>query len=259
MNLKNAKTAKIMNIFNTVLCILCVLVFVGQIYLMCQPYFKFMPELTLKQKKGDEAVPDANVVSLEKFVWLEYANMTEFLLDGTNTTDNLILNEDEDPTNDITIVPGLFEGGVLEEIEYVYRGTLTKKTVNGRTEKDVVHPDILDQIGKKSNSYVMGIVGVTVLGLVMAVMTIFTRKSTVMYAFSIAWAAVGVYLATSENYILENMGIAGAYDAIMKPVGILCWVAVALVALRAIPWFYTRYVEGHKPYIPEELQEQANA
>ena len=56
-----------------------------------------------------------------------------------------------------------------------------------------------------SNSFVMGIVGVNVLGAVVLIMTIFTRKSLIHYLFSIAWAACGLYAFFADNFLLKNL------------------------------------------------------
>lgn len=99
-----------------------------------------------------------------------------------------------------------------------------------------------DQLGEKSNSFVMGLVGVTVLGAVVAIMTIFTRKSLVHYCFTLAWAACSLWAFFGKNYVLQSMGTEAALSGLLPALQILSIAAVVLTLARAYPWFYSRFI-----------------
>lgn len=119
-------------------------------------------------------------------------------------------------------------------------------------EIDPNHPELTneEQLGEKSNKYVMGLVGITVLGAVVAVMTIFTRKSLVQYIFSLAYAACGIYACFGDNYVLQHMGNHANAASILLSLKIASIAACVLVLARAYPWFYTRFI--HKETIDLE-------
>ena len=99
-----------------------------------------------------------------------------------------------------------------------------------------------DAAGEMSNGFVIGMVGVNVLGLTVLVMTIFTRKSLVQYLFSLAWAACGIFAFYSDNYVLQNLATQTAAKNVLPVLQYLSIAALALVLLRGYPWFYSRYV-----------------
>lgn len=99
-----------------------------------------------------------------------------------------------------------------------------------------------DQLGELSNGYVLGLVGVTVLGAVVAIMTIFTRKSLVHYCFSLAWAACSLFAFFGDNYVLQNMGTELALSSLLPALQILSVAGAVLVLARAYPWIYSRFV-----------------
>lgn len=184
---------------NFVLCILIVLVFIGQTYMMFQPYFTYLPKVTLfEQSKGVVAVEQN--YNLMQFVWTEWAessNMDTFLIEG------------------------------LKKADLIEASSASKEA---------------DQLGLLSNSLVLGLVGITVLGAVTVIMTIFTRKSLIHYCFTIAWAACSLYTVMADNYVLHNMGNDNGLNVVLPVLTYLAYAAVALVALRAYPWFYSRFI-----------------
>lgn len=105
---------------------------------------------------------------------------------------------------------------------------------------------ILEQFEANTNKYVLGLVGIMVFGAVVAVMTIFTRKSLVQYLFTLAWAAVGVYACFADNYVLQHMGATPNAGKILMGLKIASIVAAVLTVARAYPWFYTRWIHKEK-------------
>lgn len=184
---------------NFVLCILIVLVFIGQTVMMFQPYFTYMPKVTLfEQSKGVVAVEQN--YNLMQFVWTEWtesSNMDNFLIEG------------------------------LKEAKLIESGTARQQE---------------DALGELSNSLVLGLVGITVLGAITVIMTIFTRKSLIHYCFTICWAACSLYTVLAENYVLQNMGNPNGLNVVLPALTYLGYAAVALVVLRAYPWFYSRFI-----------------
>jgi len=105
-----------------------------------------------------------------------------------------------------------------------------------------------DVFESNSNYYVMGIVGITVLGMVVAIMTIFTRKSTVQFCFTLAWAAVSVWGLFNGNPILHNKDLVMPYalGTVLPTLQALAIAGCVLTALRAYPFVYTRYLAKKK-------------
>ncbi len=213
---------KTMKTANLVLAVLLAVVFVAQLVMMCMPYFEFTPKLTLKQTlDGVEATPKQ--ISLEAFVWTEYKDMK------------------------LILVNSLQEVGIIEKAT--------------RKEATTLHPDEENALGERSNGYVMGIVGTTILGLVATILMFFTRKSWVQFAFTVAWAACGIYGFFTPNAVLSTdfpivmESAATVYSALQ----ILSVTAVVLTALRALPWFHVRFWADrwHPPVIEEEIAPEA--
>ena len=100
----------------------------------------------------------------------------------------------------------------------------------------------LDAAGEMSNGFVMGIVGMNVLGLTVLIMTIFTRKSLVQYLFNLAWAGCSLYMAFGENFVLQKLAIDSAAKSVYPTLKILAIASIVLVLLRGYPWFYSRYI-----------------
>lgn len=182
---------------NLILCILIVLIFVGQTFLMLQPYFNYTPKLSKYEIEVEGKTAAPKDTSLMQFVWTEYSNMEDFLIDS------------------------LQEAGMIEA------GTAQQKK---------------NQLGEQSNSYVLGLVGITVLGAVVAVMTIFTRKSLVHYCFTLGWAACGLWAFFGDNYVIQNMGTEVAISSLLPTLQILSVAGAVLVLARAYPWFYSRFI-----------------
>ena len=184
---------------NLILCILIVLVFVGQIVMMFQPYFTYMPKVTLyEQSQG--VVAEEQEYNLMQFVWTEWvesSNMDSFLIDG------------------------------LKKADLITPGSATNEA---------------DQLGELSNSLVLGLVGITVLGAVVAIMTIFTRKSLIHYCFTLGWAACGLYTVLADNYVLKNMANEVGTGTVLPILTYLSIAGAVLVLLRAFPWFYSRFI-----------------
>ncbi len=208
---------KTINLVNLVLAILLAVVFVAQLVMMIQPYYEFTPKQTLKQK-NEGIIPETKQLSLEEFVWTEYDDMKLILVNS------------------------------LQEV-----GLIAKAN---RKEATTLNPVEESALGEMSNGFVLGIVGVTILGLIAAIMTIFTRKSMVQFAFCIAWAACGIYAFFTPNAVLStDFPIVMASSAsIYSTLQILSVVAVVLTALRAFPWFYVRFWANRwrPPVIEEE-------
>ena len=182
---------------NFALCLLIVLVFIAQTVMMCQPYFEYTPKLSKYEVEKLGMVAEPRSYSLLEFVWTDYSNMSQFMIDALEAE-------------------GMIEGGTKVQKE--------------------------DQLGELSNSFVLGLVGITVLGAVVAIMTIFTRKSIIQYCFSLAWAACGIYACFAENFVLQQLGSTNAMTVVMPTMKILAIAAAVLVLARAYPCIYSRYI-----------------
>ena len=184
---------------NFILCILIVLVFIGQIFMMFQPYFTYLPKVTLyEQSQGVVAVEQD--YNLMQFVWTEWAessSMDTFLIEG------------------------------LKKADLISAGSASKEA---------------DQLGELSNSLVLGLVGITVLGAVMAIMTIFTRKSLIHYCFSLGWAISGLITVFGDNYVLQNMANEVGSGTVLPVLTYLSIAGAVLVLLRAYPFVYSRFI-----------------
>ena len=102
--------------------------------------------------------------------------------------------------------------------------------------------DKMDQLGEQSNTYVLGLVGITVLGAVFAIMCIFTRKSAVHFCFNLAWALCGLYACFGDNYVFQSMNNAPGADTIKLLMQIFAIAGMVLTLARAYPWFYSRFI-----------------
>lgn len=182
---------------NFILSILLVLVFIGQIVIMLQPFFSYTPKSTLKERQ-EGIVKEPISISLEQFVFTEYVNMQDFLMEGLAKND-------------------FFEGGMSQK----------------------------EEMESRSNEIVIGVVGITVLGLVMAIMTIFTRKSTVAFCFTAAWALISLYTALVPSPAFA-LGTEQALNTLLPTLNILAYSAVGLLALRVYPWIQVRYIIPRK-------------
>ena len=209
---------------NLVLCLVAVVIFVAQIFLMLQPFYVYTPKPTLKQRMGDEPMPEPLEVSMEGFVWTEYTDIRQLIVEK--------FNEMEDQ---------MIKYGIITE-EQREMPVAPKNATKFPTD------DQLDVVGVYSNRYVLGIVLTTVCGLVMAVMTIFTRKSWVAYMFSIAWAVASLVLSfDTGNIAVHSFGTPEATANILPALEILSIAAAAVVVLRAFPWFVVRWTPYKLP------------
>jgi hypothetical protein len=214
---------------NTVLCILIALIIVGQMYMICfEPYY-LMTETTEEypQKFQDEGLlPYPHEISLFEMVWLKFHSGAAII--GKQAYggwgDNLAQRIDD---------LGLYKD---ENGEY-----LTYENSEGETVQYISANDVFE---KNSNFFVMGIVGITVLGLIVAIMTIFTRKSTVQFAFTLCWVAVSVWGLYNSNPIIHNAGIVMPYalGTVLPTLQVLTIIGCVLTLLRAYPFVYTRYL-----------------
>ena len=201
---------------NLILCILIALVFVGQMYMIVvEPFFLMQEtekEFSVKEADAGQ-VPYPHEISLFEMVWLNF--------------------------HDSAAVVGAEYGGwgdnltaQLEELgEY-----------EGRTTEDGRPISAEQAFEDDSNYYVMGVVGVTVLGLVMGIMTIFTQKNIAHYAFTLAWAAVSVWAFWCGNPVVQKLGMPYAYGTVLPTLKVLTIAGVVLTLARAYPWVYTRFI-----------------
>lgn len=229
---------------NLILCILIALVFVGQMYMIVmEPYFLMteeMEEFSVKEAQQGKA-PIPYEISLFEMIWLKFHDAKAVI--GRDEYggwgDNLALQlmeigefgEYEPPKNLQSAYAKAEEDRTTQEAENIYKYEMTYA---------------MDHFEEKSNYYVMGVVGVTVLGLVVLIMTIFTRKSIVHYVFTVAWAAVSVWAFFNGNPIIQKLGMPYAYGTVLPTLKVLSIAAVALTALRAYPWFHARFIAKEK-------------
>ncbi len=214
---------------NTVLCILIALVIAGQMYMICfEPYY-LMTETTdeYPQKFQDDGLlPYPHEIGLFEMVWLKFHSGAAIIgkQEYGGWGDNLAAKIDE---------LGLYKN---EDGTY--------KTHENSDGEIVPYTSASDVLESNSNYYVMGIVGITVLGLIVAIMTIFTRKSAVQYAFTLAWAVVSVWGLFNDNPIIHNKDIVMPYalGTVLPTLQILTIIGCVLTALRAYPFVYTRFI-----------------
>ncbi len=205
---------------NLVLCILAVVIFLAQVFFLLQPFYTYTPKPTLMQKLGKEPMPEPISISLESFVWMDYTNARKLLVER-------FMEKEE------------AEG--IPEAEREMPITPANST-RFPTE------DQLDVIGEHSNRYVLGIVLTTVCGAVMAVMTIFTRKSWVNFMFTVFWAAASMVLAfDTGNLAVHVFGDAEAMKEIIPMLQYLAIGAAVVTVLRAFPWFMVRWMPYKLP------------
>ena len=194
---------------NVVLCILLALVICGQLYMIAfEPYFLMTEteeEFSVKEKDAGQ-LPYPHEISLFEMVWLKY--------------------------HDAAAVIGEDYGG--------WGDNLTTELDKLGEFKDSKSPE--QGFEDKSNYYVMGVVGVTVLGLVVAIMTIFTRKSVVLYCFTIAWAAVSIWAFFNGNPLIQKLGMPYAYGTVLPTLKYLTIAGAALTVLRGYPCIYSRFL-----------------
>ncbi len=198
---------------NLILCILIALVFVGQLYMIvAEPFFlltETQEEFSVKRADVGE-LPYPQEISLFEMIWVKFHDAPALIGEEYGGWgDNLATQLDE---------LGEFEG---EE-------------------------DIMQAFEHRSNYYVMGIVGVTVLGLTMAIATIFTRKSLVHYIFTLAWAAVSIWGFFNGNPVIQKLGMPYAYGTVLPTLQALSIAGAVLTAARAYPWFYVRFIYKEK-------------
>ena len=214
---------------NTVLCILIALVIVGQLYMIAfEPYY-LMTETNEEypQKFQDEGqLPHPYEIGLFEMIWLKFHSGAAMIgkQNYGGWGDNLATKIDE--------------LGLYKNADGTY------KTYENDKGEMVPYRDGTDVFEKNSNFFVMGIVGITVLGLVVAIMTIFTRKSTVQFCFTLAWLAVSVWGLYNSNPILHNKDLVMPYalGTVLPTLQALTIVGCVLTALRAYPFVYTRYI-----------------
>lgn len=194
---------------NLILCIFLVLIFLGQAWMIvCEPYFLMTEtneEFSVKEADAGQ-VPYPHEISLFEMVWLKF--------------------------HDDAAVVGSAYGGwgdnIQDQLEEMGEYAEYSSASQGFEEN--------------TNYYVMGVVGVTVLGLVFAIMTIFTRKSIVHYCFTIAWAVVSVWGFFNGNPLIQKVGMPYAYGTVLPTLKALSVAALVLTAARAYPWFYCRFM-----------------
>lgn len=194
---------------NLILCIFIALIFVGQLYMIAVEPFYLMTETDAEfsVKEADAGqVPYPHEISLFEMIWLKF--------------------------HDSAAVVGEEYGGwgdnlttALEELGEFEGEKSAKQAFEDNT-----------------NFYVMGIVGVTVLGLVMAIMSIFTQKSIVHYAFTLAWVVVSIWAFWCGNPVVQKLGMPYAYGTVLPTLKVLTIAGAVLTAARAYPWFYVRFI-----------------
>lgn len=205
---------------NLALCIVAVVIFLVQVFFLLQPFYTYTPKPTLMQKLGKEPMPEPISISLESFVWVDYTDARKLLVEK-------FMEKEE------------AEG--IPEAEREMPVTPANST-RFPTE------DQLDVIGEHSNRYVLGIVLTTVCGAVMAVMTIFTRKSWVNFMFTVFWAAASMVLAfDTGNVAVHQFGDPEAMQNIIPMLQYLAIGATVVTVLRAFPWFMVRWMPYKLP------------
>lgn len=193
---------------NLLLCILIALVIIGQLYMISfEPYFLMTEtETEFSVKEADAGqVPYPHEISLFEMIWLKFHDSAAIVGEAYGGWgDNLTTMLDE-----------------LGEFEEYQSPTIGFE--------------------KRSNFYVMGVVGATVLGLVVVIMSIFTQKSVVGYCFSLGWAAVSLWGFFNSNPLIQKLGMPYAYGTVLPTLQLLSIIGAVLVVLRGFPCFYVRY------------------
>ena len=223
------KESPFMNKLNIALCIFLALVICGQLFMIAfQPYY-LMTETVEEypQKFQDEGkMPYPHEISLFEMIWLKFhggaamIGKQEYGGWGDNLT-QMIDDAGIYKNPDGTYVTYVNSDG--EEVPYASAGEVFE--VN-------------------SNFFVMGVVGMTALGLIVVIMTIFTRKSTVQFCFSIAWAAVSFWGLYNSNPLIHHEALVMPYalNTVLPTMQVLTIIGTALLVLRAYPFIVVRYL-----------------
>lgn len=193
---------------NLALCIFIALVILGQLYMISfEPYYlmqETVEEFSVKEADAGQ-LPYPHEISLFEMIWINYHDSAAIVgNDYGGWGDNLTTMLDE-----------------LGEFED-YRSPA-------------------DGFEDKSNYYVMGVVGATVLGLIVVIMSIFTQKSVVGYCFSLGWAAVSLWGFFNANPLIQKLGMPYAYGTVLPTIKVLTIIGAALIVLRGFPCFFVRY------------------
>jgi len=208
---------------NFILSLVAVALFIVQLVFMCMPFCSYTPKPTLAQRLGDEPMPEPLNVSLASYVSVDYSAFSVHII-------QTILAEEE----------AAIKAGTMTEEDRTMPPSTSSKIQTSVTE------DQKDALGDMSNDHVMGIVIPLVCGLVMSVMTIFTRKSWVCFMFSVIWAFSGLISFLNPNYVML-MGSDFALNTIL-PVLKYSFIASAIVVVaRAVPWVFTRWMPYKLP------------
>lgn len=200
--------ANLIKKINLILCIVISLVIVGQLYMISfEPFFLMKEtETEFSVKEADAGqVPYPHEIGLFEMVWLKF--------------------------HDDAAVVGAKYGG--------WGDNLTTMLDELGDFKD--YPNAQAGFEDRSNFYVMGVVGATVLGLVVIIMSIFTQKSIVGYCFSLAWAAVSLWGFFNSNPLIQKLGMPYAYGTVLPTIQLLTVVGAALIVLRGFPCFFVRF------------------
>lgn len=238
----------LMKKLNLALCILIVLVFLGQMFMIVfEPYYR-MKETNQEypQKFQDEGQkPKEYDIGLFEMVWLKFHNGAAILglQEYGGWGDNLAEMIDDAGIYKETVTEIDENGNEVETEVYV-----EYENDEGEMVRYISAEDVFE---RNSNLYVLGVVGVTVLGLVVLVMTIFSRKSIVLYAFTLVWAGVSLWgFVLADNPILNNPAIATPYalSTILPTLKILSIAAVVLTLARAYPVINVRFLQKKKQY-----------
>lgn len=238
----------LMKKLNLALCLLIVLVILGQMFMIVfEPYYR-MKETNAEYPKKfqDEGQkPKEYDIGLFEMVWMKFHSGAAILgqQEYGGWGDNLTTIIDDAGIYKETIKYTDENGKEVEEEVYVQYENDEGEMVRYTSADDVFE--------RNSNLYVMGVVGVTVLGLVVLVMTIFTRKSIVLYAFTLAWAGVSLWgFVLADNPVLTHPDIATPYalGTILPTLKILSIAACVLVAARAYPVINVRFLQKKKEY-----------
>lgn len=200
--------ANLIKKINLVLCILIALVILGQLYMITfEPYFLMQEtETEFSVKEADAGqVPYPHEIGLFEMIWLKF--------------------------HDDAAIVGAEYGGWGDNLT-------TMMDELGEYEE---YPTAAAGFEENSNFYVMGVVGATVLGLVVIIMTIFTQKSIVGYCFSLGWAVVSLWGFYNSNPLIQKLGMPYAYGTVLPTIQLLTVIGTVLIALRAYTCFYVRY------------------
>ena len=199
---------------NLILCIFIALVVLGQLFMICfQPYFlmeETMEEFSVKEADAGK-VPYPHEISLFEMVWLKF--------------------------HDDAAVVGAEYGGWGDNLTTMLDEIGQYKDENGEDK----YPSAAAGFEAESNYYVMGVVGATVLGLVVVIMTLFTQKSITGYCFSLAWAGVSLWGFFNDNPLIQKLGMPYAYGTVLPTLQLLTIIGAVLVLARAVPCMIVRF------------------